>query len=42
VRTDEGLQGCRISFPREVTTAGQSRTVLIEMLEDCRARLRRE
>jgi heme iron utilization protein len=42
VRTDEGPEGCRISFPREVTTAGQSRTVLIEMVEDCRARLRRE
>ena len=40
VATAEGPRGCRVAFPREVTSAGQSRTVLIEMLEECRARLR--
>jgi putative heme iron utilization protein len=38
VRTDDGLHGRRIGFPREVTTAEQCRVVLIEMLGDCRRR----
>jgi len=37
-RTAEGPRGCRIGFPREVTTAEQCRVALIEMLADCRAR----
>ncbi len=40
VRAGDGLEGCRIGFPREVTDAGQCRRVLIEMLEDCRKRVR--
>ena len=36
VRADDGLHGCRIPFAREVTTVEQCRTVLIEMLADCR------
>jgi hypothetical protein len=38
VRAGDGLEGCRISFPREVTDAAQCRRVLIEMLEDSRKR----
>ena len=38
IRTDDGLHGRRIGFPREVTTAEQCRVVLIEMLGDCRRR----
>jgi heme iron utilization protein len=38
IRTDDGLHGRRIGFPREVATAEQCRVVLIEMLEDCRRR----
>ena len=37
IRTGERLHGVRIAFPREVTTAGESRTVLIEMLVQARA-----
>jgi putative heme iron utilization protein len=40
VRAGDGLEGCRVGFPREVTDAGQCRGVLIEMLEDCRKRAR--
>ena len=40
VRTGDGLEGCRVAFPRDVTDAGQCRRVLIEMLEDCRKRPR--
>ena len=36
IRTDDGLRGRRIGFPREITTAEQCRVVLIEMLGDCR------
>jgi hypothetical protein len=36
VRAADGLHGRRIGFPREVTTAEQCRTVLIEMLADLR------
>ena len=39
VRTADGFGGCRIAFPREVRDAGQCRRVLIEMLEECRARV---
>jgi putative heme iron utilization protein len=38
LRSSSGLRGCRIAFPREVTTAMACREVLIEMLRDCRAR----
>lgn len=41
VRTADGFQGCRIAFPCEVRDAGQCRRVLIEMLEECRARATR-
>ncbi len=40
-RSGDGLHGCRIAFAREVTTAEQCRTVLIEMLADCRKRTTR-
>jgi putative heme iron utilization protein len=40
VRTADGLEGCRIPFPREVVDTDQCRRVLIEMLEECRARAR--
>jgi len=36
VRAADGLHGCRIGFPREVTGAEQCRAVLIEMLADLR------
>ena len=37
LRTGDRLWSARIPFPREVTTAGQSREVLIEMLTQARA-----
>jgi putative heme iron utilization protein len=40
VRAADGLHGCRIAFPREVTSAEQCRAVLIEMLADLRSRPR--
>lgn len=36
VRSGERLQGVRMSFPREVTTAEKCRSVLIEMIRDAR------
>ena len=39
VRAGDGLEGCRIGFPREVTDTGQRRLVLIEMVEECRKRV---
>jgi heme oxygenase (biliverdin-IX-beta and delta-forming) len=36
IRTGERLHGVRIAFPREVRTASESRTVLIEMLDQAR------
>jgi putative heme iron utilization protein len=38
LRHGERLHSIRIPFPREVRTAGETRTVLIEMLRDARAR----
>jgi putative heme iron utilization protein len=38
VRSGDRLHGCRIPFTRGVATAEQCRTVLIEMLDDCRKR----
>jgi putative heme iron utilization protein len=38
VRAADGLHGCRIAFTHEVTTVERCRTVLIEMLADCRKR----
>jgi heme iron utilization protein len=38
IRDAERLHGVRIAFPREVTTADQCRTVLIEMVATARAR----
>jgi putative heme iron utilization protein len=40
LRTGERLHSVRLAFPREVTTAEESRTVLIEMLKEARARAR--
>jgi putative heme iron utilization protein len=40
VRTADGLEGCRIAFRREVVDTDQCRRVLIEILEECRARAR--
>jgi len=37
LQSGERLSGCRISFAREVRTAEDARTVLIEMLRACRA-----
>ena len=37
LRSGERLHGVRIAFPREVRTAGESRTVLIEMLAQARS-----
>jgi heme iron utilization protein len=37
IRSGERLHGVRIAFPREVRSAGESRTVLIEMLTQARA-----
>jgi len=37
IRSGERLHGVRIAFPREVTTAAESRSVLIEMLAQVRA-----
>ena len=37
IRAGERLHGVRIAFPREVRTAADSRTVLIEMLAQARA-----
>jgi putative heme iron utilization protein len=39
VRAGDGLEGCRIGFPREVTDTAQCRRVLIEMVEECRKRV---
>ncbi len=38
LRSGARLHSCRISFPREVTSAPLCREVLIEMLRECRAR----
>jgi heme oxygenase (biliverdin-IX-beta and delta-forming) len=38
VRTGDRLHGVRIAFPREVRTAGDGRTVLIEMLDQTRVK----
>jgi putative heme iron utilization protein len=38
LRSSSGLRGCRIAFPREISTSAACREVLIEMLRDCRAR----
>ena len=37
LRSGQRLHGVRIAFPREVRTAGESRTVLIEMLAQARS-----
>jgi putative heme iron utilization protein len=39
IRSGGRLSSARIPFPREVTTASESRTVLIEMLSDARQRI---
>ena len=39
VKSGERLHSVRVPFPREVTTAEQSRVVLIEMLRDARQRV---
>jgi putative heme iron utilization protein len=39
LRAGDRLHGVRIAFPREVRTAGDARTALIEMVREARARL---
>jgi hypothetical protein len=39
IRSGQRLSSARIPFPREVTTASESRTVLVEMLNDARRRI---
>ena len=36
LKTDEGMKGARINFPREVVTLQQTRTVLVEMVRQAR------
>jgi putative heme iron utilization protein len=36
LKTDEGVKGARINFPREVVTSQQTRTVLVEMVRQAR------
>jgi putative heme iron utilization protein len=38
LRSGSRLHSCRIPFPREVTSAGLCREVLIEMLRECKSR----
>jgi hypothetical protein len=38
LRSGARLHGCRIAFPREVTSAAACREVLIEMLRACQHR----
>jgi putative heme iron utilization protein len=39
LRSGDRLHGVRIAFPREIRTAADARTVLIEMVREARARL---
>ena len=39
VRSGERVSSARIAFPREISTAEESRAALIEMLRDARARI---
>src|SRR5882757_1179229 len=36
LKTAEGMKGTRINFPREVTSLGETRTVLVEMVQQAR------
>ena len=37
LKTDEGMRGARINFPREVVNSQQTRTVLVEMVRQARS-----
>jgi putative heme iron utilization protein len=37
LKTNDGVKGARINFPREVATAQDTRTVLVEMVRQARA-----
>ncbi len=37
LKTAEGMKGARINFPREVRTAGETRTALVEMVRSAKA-----
>jgi heme iron utilization protein len=36
LKTSEGMKGIRIGFPREVASAAETRTVLVEMTDRAR------
>jgi putative heme iron utilization protein len=36
LKTEEGMRGARVAFPREVTTPGGTRKVLVEMVQQAR------
>jgi len=36
LKTSEGMKGARINFSREVASAGETRTVLVEMVRAAR------
>jgi heme iron utilization protein len=36
LKTEEGMRGARVAFPREVTTPGETRKVLVEMVQQAR------
>ena len=37
LKTNDGVKGARINFPREVATAQDTRAVLVEMVRQARA-----
>jgi putative heme iron utilization protein len=38
LKTQEGVRGARINFPREVNTSSDTRSVLVEMVQQARQR----
>jgi heme iron utilization protein len=36
LKTEEGMRGARVAFPREATTPGETRKVLVEMVQQAR------
>jgi putative heme iron utilization protein len=38
LKTNDGVKGARINFPREVATAQDTRAVLVEMVRQAKAR----
>jgi len=39
LKTQDGMRGARIAFPREVTTSAETRKFLVEMVQEARTRL---